>query len=117
MKSTHLNDVKYTRPDGKEGFLNITVSPFVGKPARQAGFLLVGEDVTERKVLEIQLSHAQKLESIGQLAAGIAHEINTPTQYVGDNIRFLQESFTDLSDLLDAYQRAAGCRQEGRRAA
>ena len=59
-----------------------------------------GNDITERKQaeterrsMEIQLRHAQKLESIGQLAAGIAHEINTPTQYIGDNIRFLQTSF------------------------
>ncbi len=103
-KSISLSDVKYTRPDGKEGFLNIIVSPFAGEADEQPGFLLVGEDVTERKVLESQLSHAQKLESIGQLAAGIAHEINTPTQYVGDNIRFFQDSFTDISDVLAKYE-------------
>ncbi len=103
-KSTYLSDVKYTRPDGKEGFLNITVTPFVGAPSRQAGFLLVGEDVTERKILQSQLSQSQKLESIGQLAAGIAHEINTPTQYVGDNIRFLQESCDQIFALLTDYQ-------------
>lgn len=50
-------------------------------------------EITERKLLESQLVHAQKMESIGQLAAGIAHEINTPIQYIGDNIRFLQECF------------------------
>jgi len=61
-----------------------------------AGFLLVGADITEREMLAAQLSQAQKLESIGQLAAGIAHEINTPTQYVGDNTRFLQDAFRDL---------------------
>lgn len=44
---------------------------------------------------------------IGQLASGIAHEIRTPTQYVSDNVRFLQESFTDLMSLIAAYRREA----------
>lgn len=101
---TTLSDVKYTRADGKDGFLNIAINPVPGTNADQAGYLLIGQDVTERKILESQLSQAQKLESIGQLAAGIAHEINTPTQYVGDNVRFLQDAFTDLSALLDGYQ-------------
>jgi PAS domain S-box-containing protein len=61
------------------------------------------EDTTERKALHQQLLQAQKLESIGQLAAGIAHEINTPTQYIGDNVRFLKDAFTDLSNLLPQY--------------
>jgi len=103
MKSTSLNDVKYTRLDGKECFLNITVNPFVGESNKQAGILIIGRDFTKRKILESQLSQAQKLESIEQLSAGVAHEINTPTQYVGDNIRFLQEAFTDMSDLLGHY--------------
>jgi len=65
------------------------------------------EDVTERKrteaeskAMELQLRHAQKMESIGQLAAGIAHEINTPTQYIGDNTRFLKDAFADLFEVL-----------------
>jgi signal transduction histidine kinase len=60
-------------------------------------------DITERKSLETQVAQAQKLQSIGQLAAGIAHEINTPTQYVGDNTLFLQDAFSDVNDLLAAY--------------
>lgn len=58
--------------------------------------LLVLIDITERKILESQLMQAQKLESIGQLAAGVAHEINTPIQYIGDNVTFLQSAFQDL---------------------
>jgi signal transduction histidine kinase len=55
------------------------------------------EEAWEReRAAEIQHRHAQKLESVGRLAAGIAHEINTPVQFVGDNIRFLQGAFTDL---------------------
>ena len=60
----------------------------------------VGRDVTERLALERQLSQAQKLESIGQLAAGIAHEINTPMQYVGDNTKFLKDSFAEITQLV-----------------
>ena len=61
--------------------------------------------VIEKQRMERELAQAQKLKAIGQLAAGMAHEINTPTQYIGDNTRFLQSAFTDISSLLDAYDR------------
>jgi len=99
----HLRDVQYTRPGGDKGILNITVSPFVISNSERRSLLVLGEDVTERRALENQLAQAQKLESIGRLAAGIAHEINTPTQYVGDNTRFLQDAFSDLNPLLAKY--------------
>lgn len=50
----------------------------------------------EREQEQRELGQQRKLESIGQLAAGIAHEINTPTQFVGDNVEFAREAFTDL---------------------
>ena len=65
--------------------------------------------------LEVALAQATRLESIGRLAAGIAHEINTPVQFVSDNTQFLSESFEDLLAVLRAVPRlvaesaATGC--------
>ncbi len=100
---TRLDHIRYKRRDGKDGFLSLTVNPYNLDADLFSGLLLLGQDITERIIMENQLSQAQKLESIGQLAAGIAHEINTPTQYIGDNTRFLQQSFKDLQTLLDKY--------------
>jgi signal transduction histidine kinase len=61
-------------------------------------------EITQREKMELELRLAQKLEAVGQLAAGIAHEINTPIQYVGDSVHFLKTAFEDLQTLLDRYQ-------------
>ena len=63
-------------------------------------------DVSEQQRLEAELGHARKLEAVGQLAAGIAHEINTPAQFVGDSIHFLADSFKDVQGLIARYGEA-----------
>ena len=82
--------------------------------------LVVARDITERKQaeverqhMEIQLRAAQKLESIGQLAAGIAHEINTPTQYIGDNTRFVRDACGDLFKLADVQTKLLAAARAG----
>lgn len=98
-----LDDIKFTRADGREGLLGMTLYPLLreGEGEEPSGLLILGADVTERRLQERQLHQSQKLESIGQLSAGIAHEINTPTQYVGDNTRFLEDAFGDLRRVLE----------------
>jgi len=92
---SRLEHFKFDRPDGSDGFLGLAFNPIV-EHGEVAGYLLFGSDITERINLQNQLQLAQKMEAVGELAAGIAHEINTPLQYVGDNIRFLKDSFGDL---------------------
>ncbi len=98
-----LDPMKYTRLDGQEGYLGISISPMHDSEGPLSGFILLCSDITERKITEERQAQSRKLESIGQLAAGIAHEINTPVQYIGDNATFLQNSFQELISLFQRY--------------
>jgi two-component system NtrC family sensor kinase len=73
------------------------------------GVVVVIRDVTRRKQAEAELLLARKMEAVGGLAAGIAHEINTPIQFVGDNARFLQDAFRDTLQLVGRFEEV--CRQ------
>ena len=70
-------------------------------------------DITERKMMESKLSHAQKMESIGHLAAGIAHEINTPTQYIGDNLIYLSDTLSDIMTLVKKFKKCKELTEKG----
>jgi PAS domain S-box-containing protein len=84
-------------------------APIKNESGHLMGYVMVINDVTERRRIEEQLALFQKMESIGQLAAGIAHEINTPMQYVGDNTHFLNDAFNAIKDILNAYEQIEAC--------
>lgn len=70
----------------------------------QHSVVCVAIDLSERKKLEAELLHAHKLESIGRLAAGVAHEINTPIQFISDSVRFARDAVNDLAALYQQYR-------------
>ena len=96
-------ECRVVHDDGTMRWVQVTFTDLRADPA-VGGLVLLLRDLTERRRLEQELRHAQKLESVGQLAAGIAHEINTPIQFVGDNVTFLVNAFADLADVLRTYQ-------------
>jgi len=81
----------------------IVTSPIRNNAGNVYAGIVLFEDVTEKLLLETDLAQAQKFEAVGQLAAGIAHEINSPIQYIGDNISFLKDSFDEISKVLGTY--------------
>jgi signal transduction histidine kinase len=70
-------------------------------------------DVTDQRRLENELAQAQKLESVGRLAAGVAHEINTPVQFVSDSVSFVREAMDDLSQIVDRYRELRTATEQG----
>jgi PAS domain S-box-containing protein len=108
------------RADGTEAWVGDrgqAVHTGSGEALRLYGTL---SDITERKRLEadgkrmeLELRVSQKLEAVGQLAAGIAHEINTPIQFVGDSVHFLGDAFADLQQLVGDYHEACASAASG----
>jgi signal transduction histidine kinase len=117
------------RKDGSIFWVGIFLGPVRDQQGRVTHYISIGADITarleaeraqrqlqeqllnevhERERLADELRLAQKLEAVGRLAAGIAHEINTPIQYVGDSVLFLQSAFADLESLLNRYRDAVG---------
>jgi two-component system, NtrC family, sensor kinase len=120
-------ELQAVRKDGSRFWVGLSLGPVHNNEGRLTHFIAVGADITvrreeqhakrelqnqlvnemrERERIAIELRLAQKLESVGRLAAGVAHEINTPIQYVGDSIYFLRTAVNELEDLVACYQGA-----------
>lgn len=101
--SIRLDDLHYQREDGKDRILGIVVNPIKDLNGFLAGFIIQGSDITQRKIIEAQYAQSRKMESIGQLSAGIAHEINSPMQYINDNLYYLKNGMENINKILKKY--------------
>ena len=85
--------------DGK--IFSTTAAPVFDEDNDIIGVVHTRLDITRQKEMEIELQHNRKMESVGQLASGIAHELNTPIQYISDNLSFLKRSFDFLQEKIN----------------
>jgi two-component system, NtrC family, sensor kinase len=80
---------------GRALTLNISITPLVSKAGERIGRLLLFDDVTQRERMEEQMSQTEKLTSLGLLAAGVAHEVNTPLAVISNYIQMLAKQMPD----------------------
>jgi PAS domain S-box-containing protein len=104
-------EVTLTRKDGETVTVLLSMTPLIfdGEPT----ISVFMADISEHRRLEVDLRHAQKMEAVGQLAAGIAHEINTPIQFISDSVTYLKESHGDAQTLLQQYKALIGALPQG----
>jgi PAS domain S-box-containing protein len=104
-RSVTVKELKYTQEgnDIPDKYLNIKVTPVKTIDGVLAGFMIVGDDITENRSMRMRMNQSLKMEAIGQLAAGVAHEINTPMQYISDNTLFIRDSFDKIAILMKLF--------------
>lgn len=101
--SHHVDGEVFWHKDGSSFKVDYIVSPTRDERNEVIGAVIIFRNLTSQALIEAKRIHGMKLESIGVLSAGIAHEINTPIQFIGNNISFLRESFSDMVEILHAY--------------
>lgn len=88
-------EIENRRKDGTPLYTQLLISPIIDIDGNVVGYLGSHRDVTEQRALEQQLMHSQKMESIGTLAAGIAHEVGNPLASISSIVQVLQRTITD----------------------
>jgi PAS domain S-box-containing protein len=101
------------RPDGTMRMVQVNDVVVRDKQGALHALIATVEDVTEQLRLAEDLQRAQQMEALGQLAGGIAHEINTPVQFISDNLAFLANMWRPISELLVAARGAATSLHQG----
>jgi two-component system, NtrC family, sensor kinase len=97
-------ETPYLRDDGSMVQIAMTLSGILDEDGDVRGIVVVARDISEFKAREAEFHHESKLESLGRLSAGLAHEINSPIQFVGDNARFLEEAYQELIRVVEVYR-------------
>lgn len=88
-------EIENRRKDGQPLYTQLLISPIIDVDGKVVGYLGSHRDVTEQRALEQQLMHSQKMESIGTLAAGIAHEVGNPLTSISSIVQVLQRTISD----------------------
>jgi signal transduction histidine kinase len=101
--SHHVDGDVFWKKNKSSFSADYIVSPIRDENNKISGATLIFRNLTESRLQEAKRIHGMKLESIGELSAGIAHEINTPIQFIGSNVFFLREAFEDLLELTNRY--------------
>jgi len=101
------------RADGHSLPVGVSCTPRVDAEGRQHGVVAVFQDLSEIKELELQVRQTEKMASIGQLAAGVAHEVNNPMGFIHANLHQMTEYLGDLGGYFDAIARLQQAIAEG----
>jgi len=103
-------EIAFDKTRGKDRVIVTSKIPLRDEAGNLTGFVGTGFDITDRKDAEARMASSDRLESIGRLAAGVAHEINTPIQYLNDSVTFIRDGVGELLAYIDEMHKLTDAR-------